>query len=238
MLCFVYFTRIKEKNQPQVYKSWHPPTLLESSEARPNPGANWRDVCGPFPTSLPTDEGWGCETMAGDRKQALTVVPLDKLRESNTGQGPGMADRGRLGRKAEAEDGSPSECGQLTRLGRETVRKRRVREQASQRREFPQDKERERSKKKGRRTVNKGDFFQRFSPSTSKRNDFLPLPWPSESKESKKAGEACKKLGKLLPYVRILIYPHPQRTMYCHVFHLCLCLHFNFNLGLPFWLSN
>lgn len=60
-----------------------------------------------------------------------------------------MADRGRLGRRRQRQKaGSPSECGQLTRLGRETVRKRRVREQASQRREFPQDKERERSKRK------------------------------------------------------------------------------------------
>jgi len=39
-----------------------------------------------------------------------------------------MADRGRLGRRRRRQKaGNPSERGQLRRLGRETVRKRRVR---------------------------------------------------------------------------------------------------------------
>lgn len=53
--------------------------------------------------------------------------------------------------------------------GRETVRKRRVREQASQRREFPQDKERERSKRKRKKNCKQVRFFQEeILPSTSR----------------------------------------------------------------------
>lgn len=68
--------------------------------------------------------------MARDGKQVLILLPLNKLGKIKT-QGRDQDGRQRQTReeKAKAEAGNPSERGQLMRLGRETVRKRRVREQ-------------------------------------------------------------------------------------------------------------